>query len=119
MTSWFKYNGHEGKNHYKNEFTLNDKRYKILTYFLLNDNNSEFLYVESIVTFYSPSNFTIEFLRIKMCGISYDKYITIIDGRRNMKDTIDETKSLRGENFEINNRVFPKYREPDRIDYNI
>lgn len=97
-----------------NDYSLHDKRYKISTYLVLENTRDEAILVWSIVTFFTPTHFKIEYLRAKHIQIDKDTTYVIIDGRKSIKDTVDELDI----NYE-NKKLFPKYNKEDKIDYNI
>ena len=106
--------------HYKNDLTLHDKRFEIRTH--LKKNDDDMIYINSYVTFITPTNFKIEYLRVIWMGVNPEKTFTIIDGRKNMKDTVEDyvkLDTIKEDTDKINKRIFTKYREPDKINYDI
>jgi hypothetical protein len=110
--TWKIFSNNREKQAWSNYNTLHDKRFDIKFDLRLNGNESEYLEVISLVTFYTPTNFKIEYLRVKWKGVIPEKNILIIDGRKDMVNFIDQEK-------EINKRVYSSHREPDKIDYKI
>lgn len=114
LLTWKIFSQHRERQAWSNYNTLHDKRYDIKFDLRLNGNENEYLQVISLVTFYTPTNFKIEYLRVKWMGITPEKNIVIIDGRREMVNFIDQEKV---EN--VNKRVYSSHREPDKIDYKL
>ena len=63
--------------------------------------------IEARILFYTPSEFEIEYLRIDI-EKPYLKKITVIDGRRDIKNWVDEL-----EEGKINKTTYGKYREDE------
>ena len=100
-------------NHYRTDYTLHDKRYTINTHIVLENRDDECLFVWATVLFFTPTHFRIEYLRVKREGVYPEKNYLIVDGRRQgIEMEVEDLKN-------VNKRVFTKYREGDKVDYNI
>jgi hypothetical protein len=95
---------------FKHEDRLHDKRWEIGTV-LINEANNAKADITAWVLFHTPTHFVIEYLRVDMISPIRRK-VTIIDGRRNMKEWVDQM-----EEETINKRVYNKYRPDDQIKY--
>jgi len=95
---------------YSHEEKLDNKRWEIAVRVncLTNENTGK---IHTIVLFHSPSNFVIEYLRFDLEQPNLKKY-TIIDGRANMKDWVNELDEKK-----IDKRAYPRFREEDNIKY--
>ena len=95
---------------YVHEEKLSNKRWDIAIRVntLENENTGK---INCIVLFNSPTNFVIEYLRFDL-EIPYIKKFTIIDGRINMKDWVEEMDPEK-----VDKRAYPRYREEDNIKY--
>lgn len=87
-----------------------DKRWKIIFSIINNEENFE-AFVEGRVLFHSPTHFVIEYLRVDF-RVPSSRRITIIDGRRDSIDAIDDIPE-----DQIDKRIYPKYRPNDKVSY--
>lgn len=115
MTTWGILDKFGLNKHYRTDYTLHDKRYVINSHIILENTESECLYIWAYVLFFTPTHFKIEYLRVKREGVIPEKVYTIIDGSRHGYGIEYDTEDLEY----VNTRVFPKYRKPDNTDYNI
>ncbi len=109
-TNWAKYADATPGSGYRHEEKLRIKRYSISSTIL----NAEDAYAgnfSAVVLFHSPTHFLIEYLIFKVME-PVDRKFTIIDGRRNMKDWVEEL-----DDEKINKRVYSKYRKDDEVKY--
>jgi hypothetical protein len=95
---------------FKHDEKLRDKRWEIFCE-LFNEDTQSYAKFHSIVLFHSPSNYEIEYLRVDQTSPFHKKY-TIIDGRREAKEWIDELDEKK-----IDKRVHPRYREDEKVKY--
>ncbi len=107
--NWVRYNDSAMGMAYQHEEKLSNKRFQISCE-LIGSNDSHGTFI-SIVLFHTPTNFVIEYLRVDMDN-PINKRITIIDGRRNSKDWVDQMNES-----EINKRLYPRFRQDDKIKY--
>lgn len=84
----------------------------IKSHMIKHSTEEEFLYIWAVVTFYTPTHFKIEYLKVKELGVSPSQSYTIIDGRRNMKYFIDDE-----DEGSINKLIYPQFREDDKVQY--
>lgn len=96
---------------FKHDEKLSEKRWEIGTG-LINETQNSKANVVVWVLFHSPTHFVIEYLRVDLISPNLKK-ITIIDGRRDMKEWIGEL-----EDDKINKRMYHKFRPDDKIKYN-
>ncbi len=108
--TWARYQGNSLGKGFRHEERLSDKRWEILSE-ICNDENGAYAKFFSIVLFHSPSNFEIEYLRVDL-WTPYKKKYTIIDGRREMKEWVEEI-----DEDKINKRSYPHYRPNDKVEY--
>lgn len=78
---------------------------------ILNEKDDCLAKFECYVLFHNPTHFVIEYLRVDVFKPMFKK-ITIIDGRKEMKNWIEEI-----EEDKIDKRVYPKYRPDDNVKY--
>lgn len=95
---------------YTHEERLDSKRWEIAVRVnnITNENTGR---IHTIVLFHSPTNFVIEYLRFDLEQPHMKKY-TIIDGRANMKEWVDQLDGKK-----IDKRAYPRHREEDDIKY--
>lgn len=103
LTNWGLRNPFGQGKHYRTDYTLHDKQYIITTHIILEADDSECLYLWSTVTFFTPTHFQIEYLRVQRVGTIPEKMFRIIDGRKDMKYDLNELDN-------VDLRAFPKYR---------
>jgi hypothetical protein len=108
--TWAPYRHNSVGSGFKHEDKLTDKRWEIISE-IYNEELDASAKFFSIVLFHTPSNFEIEYLRVDMCT-PYKKKYTIIDGRRDMKEWVDEL-----EEEKINKRSYPQYGNEDKVQY--
>jgi hypothetical protein len=109
-TTWVGLNQNASGSGFKHDDKLSDKRWEISSEIIGEDNKSNGVFY-SIVLFHTPTHFVIEYLRVDI-NTPYPKRITIIDGRKDMKDWVDQMTDDK-----INKRAYPKYRPDDNIKY--
>lgn len=95
---------------YYHEEKLDTKRWTIGVRVnnITNENTGK---ITAIVLFHSTTNFVIEYLRFDM-DTPYIKKYTIIDGRANMKQWVEELDQSK-----IDKRSYPRFRDEDNIKY--
>jgi hypothetical protein len=108
--TWGPYLGNALGSGFKHEEKLRDKRWEIFCE-IYNEDTGTFGKFYSIVLFHSPSNFEIEYLRVDLFS-PFNKKYTIIDGRRDAKEWVDEL-----EDKNVDKRMHPRYRGDEKIKY--
>ncbi len=109
-TTFTQYRGNLLGTGYQHDEKLDNKRWEIAIR-VNNITNETTGKIQTIVLFHSPTNFVIEYLRFDLEEPYLKKY-TIIDGRAQMKDWVNELDQKK-----IDKRAYPKYREEDNIKY--
>jgi hypothetical protein len=110
LTSWAALNQNALGSGYVHDDKLTNKRWEISSEIINEENTSHGIF-HSIVLFHTPTHFVIEYLRVDIDS-PISKRITIIDGRKDMKEWIDEIPEDK-----INKRVYSKYRPDDKYKY--
>lgn len=106
--SWAGYLQNELGRGIDHEEKLSTKRWRISAE-IINEDKSYRGYFDSVVLFHTPTHFVIEYLRVEVRNPSF-RIITIIDGRRDMKDWVQDLKA-----DQINTKIYPKYRPDDKV----
>ena len=96
---------------YQHEERLSNKRWEISSEIIGGEMASGHGTLQCIVLFHTPTNFVIEYLRVDI-DEPIQRRETIIDGRRNMKEWVDQMSDK-----DINKRAYPKFRPDDNIKY--
>jgi hypothetical protein len=108
--TWGPYQGQSIGTGFRHDENLKDKRWEIFCE-IYNEETNAFGKFYCIVLFHSASNFEIEYLRVDLFT-PFNKKYTIIDGRREAKDWVEELDDKK-----VDKRNYPYYREEEKIKY--